>query len=51
MNLQMLIDAAYVNGRYADDIDYAQPPRPTLTGPDAEWAKRVLGEQGLRPGG
>jgi hypothetical protein len=51
LNLQTLIDAAYVNGRYADDLDYSKPPRPQLTGPDAEWAERVLREQGLRQGG
>lgn len=51
LNLQTLIDAAYANGRYADDLDYAKPPRPKLTGPDAEWAERVLGERGLRQGG
>jgi hypothetical protein len=45
LNLQTLIDAAYVNGRYADDLDYSKPPRPELTGPDAEWAERVLGDE------
>ena len=43
-----LSDAAYVNGRYADDIDYTENPRPALTDPDAEWADGVLREQGLR---
>ncbi len=47
LNLQSLIDAAYVNGRYGDDIDYAQPPRPKLTGSDAEWAEGVLRTKGL----
>jgi hypothetical protein len=47
LNLQTLIDAAYVNGRYADDIDYSKPPRPRLKGLDLQWAERVLREQGL----
>ncbi len=51
LNLQTLIDTAYVNGRYADDLDYSKPPRPKLTEPDAEWAERVLEEQRLRQGG
>jgi hypothetical protein len=48
LNLQTLIDAAYDNGRYADDIDYSKPPRPELAGPDAKWADGLLREQGLR---
>jgi hypothetical protein len=48
LQLQTLIDAAYVNGRYGDDIDCLQDPDPELTGPDAEWADRILREQGLR---
>jgi len=48
LQLQTLIDAAYVNGRYGDDIDYLEDPDPELPGPDAEWADRVLREQGLR---
>ncbi len=48
LQLQTLIDAAYVNGRYGDDVDYREDPDPELTGPDAEWADRVLREQGLR---
>jgi hypothetical protein len=47
LNLQTLIDAAYFNGRYADDIDYSKPPRPKLRDADAQWAARVLTEQGL----
>jgi hypothetical protein len=47
LNLQTLIDAAYVNGRYADDIDYSKPPRPKLRGDDAQWAEGVLSEKGL----
>lgn len=48
LNLQTLIDTAYVNGRYADDLDYSKPPRPKLSESDAEWAERVLREHGLQ---
>jgi hypothetical protein len=48
LGLQSLIDAAYVNGRYADDIDYKEDPRPALTGADAECADGILRKQGLR---
>jgi hypothetical protein len=47
LNLQTLIDAAYVNGRYAADIDYTRAPHPKLTETDAQWAERVLREHGL----
>jgi hypothetical protein len=50
LNLQTLIDTAYVNGRYADDIDYSKPPRPKLRGDDAQWAERMLMEKGLLRG-
>ena len=48
LRLQPLLDLAYVNGRYHEDIDYRQPPKPPLTGADAEWADRLLREKGLR---
>lgn len=48
LQLQTLIDTAYVNGRYGDDIDYLEYLDPALTDSDAEWAERVLREQGLR---
>lgn len=47
LQLQPLIDNAYVKGRYYDD-DYRQDPVPPLTGPDAEWADQLLREKGLR---
>jgi hypothetical protein len=50
LDIQSLIDAAYVNGRYAHDIDYDEEPVPALSAPDAQWADRVLREQGLRQG-
>jgi hypothetical protein len=48
LELQPLIDAAYVNGRYYDDLEYTQEPQPPLTRRDAEWADRHLRELGLR---
>lgn len=47
LNLQTLIDTAYVNGRYADDIDYSKPPRPKLAEADAQWARLLLEQKGL----
>ena len=48
LQLQTLIDMAYVNGRYYEDIDYRESPDPTLTGPDAERANALLRDSGLR---
>lgn len=50
LELQSLIDAAYASGRYADDIDYKQEPRPPLSETDAAWADQWLRQQGLRCG-
>jgi hypothetical protein len=47
LNLQALLDTTYVNGGY-EDLDYTQDPHPPLTGPDADWAERLLREKGLR---
>jgi hypothetical protein len=43
LNLQELIEKAYVMGRY-DRIDYSQPCTPELVGPDKEWADQILAE-------
>ncbi|MBI2479271.1 MAG: DUF4058 family protein [Planctomycetia bacterium] len=48
LRLQPLLDVAYVNGRYHEDLDYRQDPKPPLTGTDAEWADQLLREKGLR---
>ena len=48
LDLQSLIDAAYMNGRYADDMDYTQEPSPALSGADAAWAEQWLRQQGVR---
>lgn len=48
LTLQPLLDLAYVNGRYWEDIDYAEDPDPPLSGPDADWAEQILRQNGLR---
>jgi len=50
LELQPLIDTAYASGRYADDIDYTQEPRPALSEADAAWADQWLRQQGIRCG-
>lgn len=47
LNLQMLIDQCYENGRY-DDLDYARDPVPPLDPEDAAWADALLRHQGKR---
>jgi len=47
LDLQALIDHAYASGRY-DRTDYRQEPDPPLTKQDADWADRLLKENGLR---
>jgi hypothetical protein len=48
LQLQPLVEMAYVNGRYDEDIDYKNEPDPPLTGPDAKWADQLLREKQLR---
>ena len=48
LQLQALLEMAYVNGRYCEDINYAEDPLPPMTGADAEWADQRLREKGLR---
>ena len=40
--LQPLLDAAYVNGSFGDDIDYSKPPRTPLPKVVAEWTAEWL---------
>lgn len=47
LDLQPLIDAAYVNGTY-EDTDYSVPPIPPLDPDDAAWAFALLRERKLR---
>jgi hypothetical protein len=48
LQLQPLIETAYIKGRYYEDIDYRQDPLPPLTGPDAEWSDQLLREKVFR---
>jgi hypothetical protein len=41
LNLQELIDKAYVMGRY-NRIDYTKPCKPALVGPEKDWAEQVI---------
>ena len=47
LDLQLLIDMVYENGRY-DETDYSEDPEPPLARPDALWADQLLREKGLR---
>ena len=47
LNLQMLVDQCYVNGRYST-LDYQVAAAPPLEGSDAEWADQLLREAGKR---
>lgn len=35
--LQTILNQAYENGRYGNDIDYSKPPEPPLEQTDADW--------------
>jgi hypothetical protein len=41
LNLQSLIEKAYVMGRY-DRIDYTKPCKPPLDGPEKQWVEELL---------
>ena len=40
--LQTLVNQAYENGRYGNDLDYDSQPEPPLDKPDYEWVKQYL---------
>jgi hypothetical protein len=42
LELRPCLDRAYEEGRFADDIDYHEPPVPPLKEPDAAWARELL---------
>lgn len=44
--LQTLLTAAFVNGRYQDELDYSQPLDPALSPADAAWTTRLLQTHG-----
>ena len=47
LDLQVLIDQAYRNGRY-HSINYQVAPEPPLEGADAAWADALLRQAGKR---
>ncbi len=47
LDLQVLIDQCYRNGRY-DDLNYRDPLAPLLDPEDAAWADQLLRSQGKR---
>ncbi len=47
LDLQSLVDRAWKNGP-GDMLDYSRPLEPPLTGPEVEFAERVLKEAGKR---
>jgi hypothetical protein len=49
LELQQLLDAAYTNGGYADDIDYTQPPLTPLPQAVATWASEWLKAERDKP--
>ncbi len=48
LNLQALIEAAYINGKYGEILDYNQEPKPPLSPVDAQWADQRLREANVR---
>ena len=48
LSLQLLIEQAYENGRYARTIDYRKPCEPALEDDDAAWADNLLKAVGRR---
>ena len=51
LELQPLIEQAYVSGRYGRTIDYRKPCDPPLEGEEAGWADHLLKEAGKRQAG
>jgi hypothetical protein len=42
LDLQGLIEQAYRNGAYGDELDYSKACQPPLDGAEAQWAKELL---------
>jgi hypothetical protein len=49
LDLQSLLEQAYRNGAYDDDIDYTREPVPPLAQDDARWAQELLQKKRRRP--
>ena len=45
LDLQPLINQIYENGRYAEEINYAEPLNPPLSGSDAAWVTQLFAAQ------
>lgn len=45
LDLQPLLNYVYEKGRYHLAIDYTQPPQPSLSAADSEWAETLLRER------
>jgi Protein of unknown function (DUF4058) len=45
LDLRPCIDHVYEHGRYAEQFDYAKPPKPPLREPDATWARELLAQR------
>lgn len=48
LDVQAILDQCYVNGYYADLIDYREEPVGLLSQDDAAWVDALLKEKGLR---
>lgn len=48
LDLQRLLDDAYLNGRYDRTLRYDRPCEPPLEGADAAWADDLLRAAGRR---
>lgn len=49
LDLQVLIDQCYANGRYGEDLDYSAQPHPPLDPADAAWADELLRTASVHP--
>jgi hypothetical protein len=45
LDLRACIDHVYDFGRFAEQIEYSQPPKPPLREPDAVWALELLAQR------
>jgi hypothetical protein len=48
LDLQTLVDQAYLHGRYELGFNYRQPPDPPLAPDDSAWMNELLRARGLR---
>ena len=48
LDLQEMVNHAYIEGEYDDEVDYKADPDPPLSPADAKWAAKLLREKRLR---